>query len=111
MTLKELAIDHPYFCNDNNYYSNKAAENYSCWEDFYDDWSGADIDMNLIFRFDIIQDEETNLYSMKIFFILQRKGIFKPVSIKSVREDNVEEIIKLLTKHHKRLKEIWLPFK
>lgn len=110
MTLKELSAEHPYYYN-NNYHSNEVIPCYSCWEDFYDYWSDADIDMNLIFRFDIIQDEETNLYSMKIFFILTRRDRVLPVLIESVREKNVPEIVDLLKKHRKKLKQIWLPFK
>jgi hypothetical protein len=118
MTLKDLAVKHPYYCHTNNYYSNDALGEHSTWKDFYDEFKDADIDMNLVFRWDIeevpIEDrrelDNTTGYRMKVFIMGQRKGLFIPQVISNVSEEDVEEIMSFLTPHMERLKEIWSPF-
>lgn len=113
-TLAELAVHHPYYCHTNNFYSNDPAQDYRTWKEFYQDWATADIDYNYIFRWDIMKrhnvtGENTDKYRMLVFYIQQRKGIFKPISIESVEESDVEEIVELLTLHAQYTKEIWDP--
>lgn len=47
----KLLVEHPYYCNDNNYFSNEPRQEYSTFSDFYEDWHDVDTDYNLIFRF------------------------------------------------------------
>ena len=62
MTLKDLAVEHDYYCHDSNYYSNDAGGEWNTWSDFYKEYNDADIDMNLIFRYDVAKVDETDKY-------------------------------------------------
>jgi len=108
ITLKELAVDHDYYASDSNYYSNNSGH-YTTFADFYDDFIDADIDMNLIFRWDIKKHDESERYYVEIFMILQRKGIYMPHMIDHIREEDVPKFIELVTKHWQKLISIWSP--
>lgn len=100
---------HSYYCNESNYYvGNRCGENfgrseYNTWADFKEGWLYSDgvninIDYNLCFRFDIKQNPEANGYELWLFFMLQRKGIYRPVLIKHLEEKdmpNVEQFLKM----------------
>jgi len=115
MTLKQLSMDHDYYCNNSNYYSNEAALEYRTWEEFYNEFGQADVDMNLCFRWDVkeilIGEEETptGRYCMYVYIMGQRKGKFVPVSIGSVLEENIPSITKYLGMHWEKLDSIWSP--
>lgn len=114
--LEKLAVDHPYYCSDSNFYSNEPRMRYETLEEFLEEWEDADIDMNLIFRWDVhVRDEDNENfddygpYYAEVFIIHQRKGIFRPIWIDSVREEDYEIFTALLSKHYARLKEVWEP--
>lgn len=111
MILKELAVDHSYYCSKNNYYSNDAAQSYESWKDFESEYLNADKDFNFVFRWDIkLKDEEKEgEYFMEIFMMQQRKGIFIPIQIKSISEENVPQIIEYLKGYSEYIKELWSP--
>ena len=106
MTLKDLAVDHPYFCSESNYYSNDAGRTWETWEEFYSEFGTADVDGNLCFRWDI---DWNNGYFMRVFIIHQGKGIFSPHLIKSVKESDVSQIQEYLEQHLERMVELWSP--
>lgn len=114
-TLKQLAAaNHPYYCHDNNYYSNEAAMRFETATDFLDCFADADIDMNLCFRWDVYEREDelgnaTGAYRAGVFIMLQRKGIFKPCSIRSIGEHEVERFVEYLQMHHETLHRMWNP--
>lgn len=108
MTLNDLKIDHDYYCSESNYYSHKPKGNWSTFQDFFNEFQDADVDMNLIFRWDIKTRDNGQDY-MEIFMIHQRKGIFAPHYIESVSESDVENIVKLLQPHLDKLTKNWLP--
>lgn len=110
LTLKDLAIDHDYYCSESNYYSNKASMRYETFSDFYEEFHDADVDMNLVFRWDLHELEECKRYYLEIFMIQQRKGIFKPIHIALFDERDVELLAKYLKPHIEKLKAIWKPF-
>lgn len=113
MELKDLAVKHDYYCSMGNYYSNEPGETFKTWKDFYNEYHDADVDMNLIFRFDVslIDDQDVGLgYEMKVFMMHQRKGIFAPHNIEKVEEEDVESILSLLSGHFKKIQNIWSPF-
>lgn len=110
-TLKDLSVNHPYYCSDSNFYSNKAGASYLNWEDFLREWGeDLDLDFNHVFRFDVIEKEKKGTYRMEVFFILQRKGIFYPVSIDDIKEEEAKSIIEFLRPHFEKTKELWKPF-
>lgn len=49
-------IDHPYYCNEGNYFARDADCHCHChyksWPEFVAEQGNADLDMNLVFRFD-----------------------------------------------------------
>lgn len=109
MTLKELSVEHPYYASDSNYFSNDASTEWTTFSDFYEEYKDADVDMNLIYRWDIAQREESKRYYAKIFIIGQRKGIYAPHYISYIDETDVPNFIELVSKHKKVLLELWQP--
>ena len=108
--LKQMAVDHPYYCSDNNYYSNDPAQSYTVWPEFYAEFKDADEDYNLCFRWDIKEySESPGRYRMEIFMMIQRKGIFKPVSIRLVTEADLPEVLEYLNRHWAKMQQLWSP--
>ena len=113
-TLKDLAIDHEYYCSDSNYYSNDASLSYETFKEFLDEFEDRDVDLNLVFRWDLKlndYDNEYGGYYMEIFQMQQRKGIFTPIMITDFTEDDISSFIEYITPHLDKLKNIWEPFK
>lgn len=109
LTLKDLSIDHDYYCSSSNFHDNEFVGHWSTWKEFYDQFKGADTDMNLVYRWDIFFNEEENTYRMLLVHIAQRKGIYIPQNIDIVTEEDVEEIISYLKNSWEKLQSIWSP--
>lgn len=111
LTLKDLAVDHDYYCNESNYYSNEARLEYETFEEFLNEFGDADVDMNLVFRWDLkLKDDSIdNGYYMEIFQMKQRKGIFTPIEVMNFTENDIDSFIKYITPHIEKLKNIWKP--
>ena len=59
MTLKHLwEVDHPFYCNEGNYYADGCGSECASWADFIASMGDADLDMNLLFRFDWKESED-----------------------------------------------------
>jgi len=108
-TLKDLAIDHDYYASDNNYYDRDAGGKYNTWADFYEEFKDADIDMNLVYRWDITKREKSERYYMQVVIIAQRKGIYMPIHIDYVDEKDVPQIKEFMKPHFDKLLSIWNP--
>jgi hypothetical protein len=119
----ELKItNHSYYCNDGNYYKSNSLAEYDTWQDFKDEWfllkgDGIDHDYNHCFRFDIVNqfDYETDTeyldkFSLKLYYMLQRKGNFVPVTIKEITEQDIPEVEKYLKECWEYLKGQWEEF-
>jgi hypothetical protein len=113
MTLQELAnAGHPYYCHDNNYYSNEAAQRYKTFKQFIEEWADADKDYNLLFRWDVTlrdEDKPEKGYSFSAFYILQRKGIFMPITVDKITEEDVPTLMKFISGYWDIMKKIWQP--
>jgi len=111
--LAALLVDHPYYCSNSNYYSNDAGAQWETMTDFLNEFESCDVDMNLIFRWDIKRGEEGDSNEGKIyaevFMMHQRKGIFSPHHIKNINEDEAARFRALLEKHWETLKDMWQP--
>ena len=109
-TLKELSVEHSYYCHTTNFDSGGGLV-YDSWAGFLDEFRDCDFDLNLVFRFDV---EEKELYEgdyvLKIFMIHQRKGRFLPIVIRSVTEGDEDEIWEFLSTAYNHLKKTWEPF-
>lgn len=110
MEFKDLLQDYDYYCSDNNYYSKDAGMSWDSFQDFYNEYKDADVDMNLIFRWDVRSNEDKS-FCMEVFIMQQRKGIFAPHFIQEVRESDFNDIKTLLQPHFDKLTKNWLPFK
>lgn len=116
--------DHRYYCSNSNYYvdgyQNFGRCDYDTWKDFIDEWCVSvingkpiefDDDLNHLFRFDICErDEHSGEFSLHMFFILQRKGIFRPVIVRKITEADIPEIEKFLRSRWEYLKGQWSEF-
>ena len=109
MTLKELAINHPYYASESNYYSKDASSSYQTMSEFISEFTDADIDMNLIYRWDVHKHDKVETYWAEVFIIHQRKGIYSPVVIHHFAEDEVSAFVSLVSKHKEKLLELWKP--
>lgn len=107
--LKDLAADHDYYASESNYYSRDASQQFDTFAEFYQEYHDADIDMNLVYRWDIKKFDHQEAYYMEIFIIRQRKGIYAPIRISRVLEEDVENVIKFLTPHLDKLRSLWEP--
>lgn len=97
-------VEHEYYCNLGNYYSNDCGEEYDTWEDFFEEWGDADLDFNLLFRWDW-NPESNKLY---LFYMLQRKGIYRYCSV-NIKEEDEQKIIDFLKPKWQHLKGLWSP--
>lgn len=122
--MKLQATEHSYYCNESNHYvGNQHGENfgrceYDTWADFQEEWldsDGVSIDMdyNLCFRYDIKQrrnldtDEPIAEFELWLFFMLQRKGIYRPVWIKHIEEKDMPGIKGFLEKQWNYIQYQW----
>jgi hypothetical protein len=115
-------VDHPYYCSENNYFSSECHQEFDSWQDFIEEEGDADLDMNLVFRFDWVpkehekleqEDDEGNPFQpdsdvLQVFFVGQRKGLFRSASVKVNRQDeeSVKEYLKPRLAH---LMKMWEP--
>tara|TARA_B100002049_G_scaffold237323_1_gene228060 strand:+ start:11572 stop:11952 length:381 start_codon:yes stop_codon:yes gene_type:complete len=111
--LEELAVDHPYYCSDSNYYSREFKQNYSTMTEFLDAWEELDVDQNLCFRWDVThsKDDEAELgeYFAEVFIMEQRRGLFIPCMINSIDEDEAKRFKAYAEKHWNTIRKIWSP--
>lgn len=119
MALELKATNHSYYCSDTNYYvhglRNHGRCDYDIWADFKEEWLDPgeliDDDYNHLFRFDIHEESENpGHFNMELFFILQRKGIFRPVFIREITSEDIVEINDFLKDRWEYLKNQWEEF-
>ena len=109
-------VDHPYYCNLGNFYSNEPGHEYKSFADFLAEWGENDMDLNLVFRFDWKEEEDRphkgdDNYrngKLEIFWMLQRKGIYTFTVVEVCRADE-PAVIEFLSKRWKYLSELWAP--
>lgn len=114
-SIKDLAVEHSYYCSQENYYSTDCSHEFMTFQDFLSEWDDSDLDMNMIFRWDVKKkyDESTgeyiDKYRMLLFVMLQRKGIFMSLLIDEVTDEDVPAILEFLKPRLDYIKELWLP--
>jgi hypothetical protein len=107
-------IDHPYYCNEGNYYTSESIETeYESWSDFFEDQGDADFDMNLVFRWDwrkadAPDKEEWGIDhdTLLIFWMGQRTGLYRYSTVK-VTDADEPAIKEWLTKRWQHLVFLW----
>jgi hypothetical protein len=116
-------VNHPYYCNEGNYFSSGCHAHYPRWQDFIAEQGNDDLDLNLVFRFDwevphqdgdedkpiVWQgDEYYRDSTLKLFYMGQRKGLYRWVSVEVCRADE-PAIREWLTKRWEHMKKLWEP--
>lgn len=108
--IKDLAIDHSYYCSEYNYYNNDTNfHEQHTWEDFISEMGDVDMDFNFLFRWDIILNEETNEYYLNLFYMQQRNGKFVTYTVDKVTDEDEESIRAFLVKSWNYMTELWKP--
>jgi len=127
--LRLWDVNHPYYCCESNYFASGDDKeacycHYPRWQDFIDEQGNNDLDLNLVFRFDweaphekgdpekpiVWQGDEYYRDSvLKLFFMGQRKGYYRWVTIDVCRADepNIREWLQIRWDHMRKL---WEPF-
>ena len=111
-------IDHSYYCSEGNYYNNDCHTEYKSFADFLADYGDADMDMNMVFRWDWKEsDPETgennfngdvNYRNGKLFLYVvgQRKALLTSKEIEVCRADEAE-VIKYLKPRQEYMRALW----
>ena len=113
-------VKHPYYCNEGNYYSNEPGQEYKSWVEFIAEEGDADLDMNLVFRWDWREGEDWGAGEFKgdvnyrnghflVFILGQRKGIYRYCRVEVCRADE-PAILEYLKPRWARMQEVWAPF-
>lgn len=118
MTKHLWEIDHPYYCNEGNYFATKPVDDeFKSWADFYAEYAVCDFDLNLIFRFDWEEGEDHDLPPfngdinyrnglLKIFWMGQRKGLYRWTTIEVCRADE-PAVIEFLKPRWDHMRALW----
>lgn len=117
-------VDHSYYCTDGQYFSSQdkcqTVWEFKSWADFLSEMGDADMDYNLLFRWDWKEvDPETGKPSfsgdvnyrngvLKMYFMAQRKG-FHSCSIVQVCRADEAAVIEYLRPRLAHLLEMWEP--
>lgn len=112
---------HSYYCNEGNYFASESVgSEYKSFADFLEEWSDADKDYNLLFRWDWIErDDETDepTYNgddnyrngkLKLFYMGQRKGKYVYSVVDVCRADE-PAVIAFLKPHWDHMRGLWSP--
>lgn len=104
--MKLQTTNHRYYCHNSNYYADNL-ETFDTWAEFRDAWLDDELridhDYNHCFRFDItpMVDFENDVvhgdrFSLYLYMMLQRKGIFVPIRIIDITDADMPEIERYL---------------
>lgn len=118
-------VEHPYYCNEGNYFTSEEVGAYhKSWQDFVKEDGDADPSYNLVFRWDweewdeeegedcacnFTGDENYRNGRLLIFWMGQRKGIYRYSVVEVCRADE-PKIRKWLTERWKHMCKLWEPF-
>lgn len=103
MTKHLWETKHQYYCHDEGWYG-KSGHSYDSWKFFLEEMGEADLDLNLVFRWDWDKEENT----LKVYWLQQRRGLFQAAIIQVTQEDE-EGIIAWLKPRFDHLLSLWSP--
>lgn len=98
-------VEHDYYCAEGCYYSSEPHNEFPSWEAFLDEEGDADLDMNLLFRWDWDRTEKT----LKLYFMGQRKALPRSVFIRAMHADEEPSVRAWLAKRWTHLRNLWAP--
>lgn len=106
-----LKTSHPYHCEEQNFRArgDDTIHRFESWASFMEDgWGDSDMDLNLLFRWDWHEDREWTDYTLQLCFMLQRKGDYRCVEVKTTDID-APAVREWLTKRWQHLCRLWAP--
>lgn len=126
-------IDHPYYSSESNFFTNDYHTDYETWAEFIQAEGNNDFDLNLLFRWDwdasyahIGEDADTpdtlatrrafadrhgddeRAFTLKLFYVLQRKGIYRAVEVAVCKADE-PAVREFLLGYAAHLRLVWEP--
>ncbi|KGC12964.1 hypothetical protein DM48_315 [Burkholderia gladioli] len=116
-------IKHPYYCTEGGYThsqeQHKTIWEFKSWADFFAEMGDADMDYNMLFRWDWDEMDDDNRPTftgdpyyrngkLKMFFMVQRKG-FHSCSIIDVCRADEPAVIEYLMPRLAHLMSLWEP--
>lgn len=104
--LKQLSDEHPYYCSSYSYFKLDFETEYSTWSDFINEMADSDHDMNLVFRWNVSQNDDGSYYA-QIFLVHQRKGRFVPFNINLIKEDDAESFYNFIKSRQETINRLW----
>jgi hypothetical protein len=120
-------FDHPYYASEGNYFSNDCHVNYASWAEFMESEGDADMDYNLVYRWDwkpieYIEDDSPagqaayhakyddnyRAYTLSVYWMGQRKALARSTDVSVCRSDEpaVREWLMARAEH---LRRVWEP--
>jgi hypothetical protein len=107
-------VEHPYSCAPDNYFGQGQCEQtvFLSWAEFLEEYGAADLDYNLVFRWDWTRATRKNELledQFEIFFMKQRKGIYQSARIDGIRKQDEPEVRAWLEPRFKHLLSLWEP--
>lgn len=114
-------IDHPYYCEEGNYYVpgtrwHEVHNEYPSWADFLEEWGDSDPDRNLVFRWDwrrpdpddYDEDDEMPGDRLWIYWVLQRKALLRS-TVCDVTEADEPAVRAWLADRARTITALWAP--
>jgi hypothetical protein len=98
-------VDHDYYCNRSNFFSNECEQAFDSWELFLEAEGDAEFNSNLLFRWDWDPKAKT----LTLFWMGQRKGLFRSTLIRGMHPDEEQSVREWLIKRWAHLHKLWSP--
>ena len=124
VTRRLWECKHSYYCEEENYFasaSDKTVSEFKSLADFLSEEGDADKDCNLLFRWDWTEEDDDGdnqcAYNgddyyrngkLSLFFMGQRKGLYRSVTVEVCRADEAS-VIKYLAPRWQHMQELWAP--
>lgn len=119
MTDKNLwQSKHPYHGTSGCYYApaTECHQTYQSWGAFAEEWGDADLDYNLLYRWDWLEGksnenedgELAHRARLELYFIQQRRAVPFSVYVYVTREDE-PQVREYLTARYEHLLKLWTP--
>lgn len=112
---------HAYYCNEGNFFADTSCESYyHSFADFMSEEGGSDMSYNLLFRWDWTEEDDESGEStyngddtyrngkLKLFWVGQRKGVYRWSIIEVCRADE-SAVIEFLRPRLAHLLSLWSP--
>jgi hypothetical protein len=104
-----LVVPHPSTCSTENFLDPEYSAHYLTLDEFLAEHGSSPDELNLCFRWDLERNELGGGFRALIFTVQQRKGIFVPVIIEQIEDDELDRLEVYLRRHWELLKKMWFP--